>query len=303
MQDNIRLINAKISDYNIGGIKGRADLYHWFMTNYLYGDLLLESFYLSKRDICEFFEAKKIISGGDFSSYLLMHNQMKFFEELALYQNDFSLSFLQNLYQRIFFGLVESNHDLYVKNAKNIENLCMWLNKSCNIDTVKLALDFKYSFIMLRPFARYNKLFARLLFNLILIRKNYLPFYLMKKDFESYNMSLTALYEGDKVKYREIMLELYTKNLTEYLAIIEGRQQVKFSKKLLKIGEFACNVGETKATIRYWTKLGILDAEEVVASGYHYYSDEMFDVVNKIQKLKKQRYSLKQIKMKLGSYA
>lgn len=300
MFKKIAALNNNIAKYRKVSVKNNKMLYEWFLTNYLYGNLLLEGSSLAKSDVNQFVFTKKLSEGDFFNDYLLIFNQMRILENFEAYKEDFSLDYLLNIYNNCFYGIVELQDLDNLRYKRNLEDLCLWLNKSQNIDVVKLALDFKYAFISLKPFVKYNKLFARLLFNLILLNKNSLPFYLQRRDLSFYRNALTALCEGEKKRYREIMLDLYAKNLAEYLAIISGKKNIKYDKKLLKIGEFANNVGETKATIRYWTKMGILDVEEIVASGYQYYSDEMIDVVNKIQKLKKQRYSLNEIKRKLG---
>ena len=69
---------------------------------------------------------------------------------------------------------------------------------------------------------------------------------------------------------------------------------------LLKIGALAKQAGETVATIRFWTKEGLLQIAETTASNYALYSVEMIDQCKRVQNLKAERYTLAQIKEKFA---
>ncbi|MGB0992722.1 MAG: MerR family transcriptional regulator [Akkermansiaceae bacterium] len=57
---------------------------------------------------------------------------------------------------------------------------------------------------------------------------------------------------------------------------------------------------ETVATIRYWTKEGLLHITETTPSNYALYSPDMLAQIKKIQQLKGKRHTLKEIREILG---
>ncbi|MGI4752260.1 MAG: MerR family transcriptional regulator [Janthinobacterium lividum] len=65
------------------------------------------------------------------------------------------------------------------------------------------------------------------------------------------------------------------------------------------MGELASATGENVSTIRFWTKAGLLEVADITASNYQLYSMEAFEQCKKIQKLKKQRLTINEIKNKL----
>jgi MerR family Zn(II)-responsive transcriptional regulator of zntA len=68
----------------------------------------------------------------------------------------------------------------------------------------------------------------------------------------------------------------------------------------LKIGALAKQANETVATIRFWTKEGLLQITETTPSNYALYSIDMIDQCKQIQTLKAKRYTLAEIKERLA---
>ena len=54
-------------------------------------------------------------------------------------------------------------------------------------------------------------------------------------------------------------------------------------------------------TIRYWTKEGLLTVAELTASNYALYAPETLSRIKQIQELKKERFTLSEIKERLLS--
>lgn len=71
--------------------------------------------------------------------------------------------------------------------------------------------------------------------------------------------------------------------------------------ELLKIGQLAKAVDETVATIRYWTKEGLLSVTEITGSGYALYSSSAAILqVGKIRSLQQQqRLTIREIRAQL----
>ena len=71
---------------------------------------------------------------------------------------------------------------------------------------------------------------------------------------------------------------------------------------LLSIGQLARETGESNATIRYWTKEGLLQVADTTHSGYQLYHPDMIERVAQIRNYKGQRFTLSEIKGKLDSF-
>jgi len=57
--------------------------------------------------------------------------------------------------------------------------------------------------------------------------------------------------------------------------------------------------GETNATLRYWTKEGLLEVAETTGAGYHLYDPAMAERCREIRRLQGERYTLNEIRGKL----
>ena len=106
-----------------------------------------------------------------------------------------------------------------------------------------------------------------------------------------------------KDDYLKIISKAVRRSLDIYLKAIKGEEgsQVEESQTLVKIGAIAKSATETVPTIRYWTKEGLLKVAEFTKSNYALYDQHTtLATIEKIQQLKKQRYTLSEIKEKLG---
>jgi DNA-binding transcriptional MerR regulator len=63
----------------------------------------------------------------------------------------------------------------------------------------------------------------------------------------------------------------------------------------MKIGTRAEAAGESVATIRHWTRAGLLDVAEVTAAGYQLFAADTVERCKKIKRLKGERLTLKEI--------
>jgi DNA-binding transcriptional MerR regulator len=69
---------------------------------------------------------------------------------------------------------------------------------------------------------------------------------------------------------------------------------------LLKIGALAEAAGESVATIRHWTRAGLLEVAEVTASGYQLYAADMVERCAEIRRMRGERHTLKEIAGRLA---
>lgn len=179
-----------------------------------------------------------------------------------------------------------------------------WLKKPEKLHPIELAAEAHYRLVTIHPFVDGNGRTARLLMNLLLMLHGYPPAIIRKRDSLAYIASLEkAQLGGTKDDYLKIITKSVNRSLDIYLKAIKGEdeEQLPDEDKLLKIGELAKQSKETVATIRYWTKEGLLHVAETTASNYSLYSPDMLGQIEKIQHLKEKRHTIKEIRELLDS--
>lgn len=176
-----------------------------------------------------------------------------------------------------------------------------WLNNKPKLHAVELAAEAHYQLVTIHPFVDGNGRTARLLMNLILMMQGYPPAIIRKRDRLAYISALEkAQLGGSKDDYFKLISKAVDRSLDIYLKALKGETDTQSDEEaLLKIGELAQATGENNSTIRHWTKEGLLDVAEITNSGYQLYAADMVERIKKINKLKNQRYSLKEIKESL----
>jgi len=181
-----------------------------------------------------------------------------------------------------------------------------WLTSRHNLHPVEFAGEAHYRLVSIHPFVDGNGRTARLLMNLLLMMAGYPPAIIRKRDRLAYVGALEkAQLGGSKAPYEKIIARAAERSLDIYLKAARGESAVGDdldAGNLLKIGELAKAVGETVPTIRYWTKQGLLEVAEVTDSGYQLYAAEMAARCKQIKQLKGERFTLEEIKGKIGLY-
>ncbi len=185
-----------------------------------------------------------------------------------------------------------------------MEEFIQWLITTKDLHPVELAAEAHYRLVSIHPFIDGNGRTARLLMNLILISYGYPPAIISKRDRLIYISSLEKAQLGGSLDdYLKIIAKAVNRSLDIYLKAIKGEDLVPVDdhQKLFKIGAIAKQSDETVPTIRYWTKEGLLNIAELTASNYALYAPETLSRIQQIQKLKKQRFTLSEIKKRLLS--
>ncbi|WP_046215229.1 MerR family transcriptional regulator [Paenibacillus wulumuqiensis] len=72
--------------------------------------------------------------------------------------------------------------------------------------------------------------------------------------------------------------------------------------KLYRIGELAKLAGLSERTVDYYTKLGLIEPESRSLKNYRLYGFETLSRLERITKLKKDKYTLEEIKEKLNAW-
>lgn len=183
-----------------------------------------------------------------------------------------------------------------------MDDFHMWLTSEHDLHPIALAGEAHYRLVSIHPFVDGNGRTARLLMNLLLLMLGYPPAIILKRDRLAYISALEkAQLGGSKSDYEKIIVKAVDRSLDIYLQAAKGESaKVDLdTDKLLKIGELAKAAGETIATIRYWTKQGLLEVAEITDSGYQMYALDMVTRCAQIKKLKHKRLTLEEIKDKL----
>lgn len=177
-----------------------------------------------------------------------------------------------------------------------------WLRQPDELHPVELAAEAHYRLVTIHPFVDGNGRTARLLMNMILLMNGYPAAIIQKREWLKYIGSLEkAQLGGSKKEYLRLIAKAVERSLDIYLKALSGAPESDSEKsQLLKIGELAKRVGVANSTIRHWTKEGLLEVADVTEAGYQLYASDMIERIEEIHALKKERYTLHEIKAALN---
>jgi len=189
----------------------------------------------------------------------------------------------------------------------HMQEFIQWLKTQKKMHPVKVAADAHFKLVSIHPFTDGNGRTARLLMNLILLINGY-PIAVIRNEersdyLESVNLGQT---KNDLHLYYSLINGAEERSLDAYLNATEGKPVIPIlinkskKTKLLKIGDLAKATNQTKASIRFWTKEGLLKITNTTNSGYALYSPKMIEKVQEIKNLQnKKRFSIAEIKKQL----
>jgi len=195
-----------------------------------------------------------------------------------------------------------SGSNVILPNPMNVPDLmdefCRWLKRTNHLHPVEFAAEAHYRLVTIHPFSDGNGRTARLLMNLILLLHGFPPALIRKRERLPYINSLAkAQTGGSKDDYLKIISNAANRSLEIYLKANQNETSAEPNDDdLLKIGQLADAVNETVRTIRYWTSEGLLQVADKTASNYALYDPKCVDRIARIQGLKKERYTLREIR-------
>ncbi len=188
------------------------------------------------------------------------------------------------------------------KVLKLMSDFTKWLTGKHNLHPVAFAGEAHYRLVTIHPFVDGNGRTARLLMNLLLMVYGYPPAIIRKRDRLAYISALEKAQLGGSIEdYEKIIALAVDRSLNIYLKAAHGETASMDvdTDDLFKIGELASAVGESVSTIRHWTREGLLDVAEITESGYHLYTRDSITRCNRIKKLKGERLTLEEIRVKI----
>ena len=208
-------------------------------------------------------------------------------------------------YRRTEVFIRGSNAEFPMPNAipYAMKEFIRWLEEQQEEHPVKIAADAHFKFVSIHPFIDGNGRTTRLLMNLILLLNGYPMAIIRNEDRIAYlNSFETERNQHDLNPFYELIFAAVDKSLDIYLNVAEGKKHSlkgfnSTSRNLLKIGELAKITGETIHTLRYWTKMGLLEIADVTPGGYQLYSPDASQKVKRIRKLQQEkRLTIEEIK-------
>jgi Fic family protein len=178
-----------------------------------------------------------------------------------------------------------------------------WLVSAPDLHPVAFAGEAHYRLVTIHPFTDGNGRTARLLMNLLLMMHGYPPAIIRKRDRLAYINALeTAQLGGAKHAYEMLILKAAGRSLDIFLSAARGESALGDldGGGLMKIGELAEAAGESVATIRHWTKAGLLEVAEVTAAGYQLFAADMVERCAEIRRMQGERLTLWEIAERLA---
>lgn len=174
-----------------------------------------------------------------------------------------------------------------------------------DVHPVEFAAEAHYELVTIHPFVDGNGRTARLLMNLILMQNGYPPALIRKRDRLRYLQSLEKVQlGGSKDDYYKLIAAGVERSFDIYLKAVadisETETTTASTTSLLRIGQLGRATGESNATLRFWTKEGLLQVADTTEANYQLYAPEMVERVARIRNLQSQRFTLREIKAKLA---
>jgi Fic family protein len=223
-----------------------------------------------------------------------------------------------------------SGSTVILPNARKIPELmrefAAWLKSSMKLHPAEQAAEAHYRLVTIHPFVDGNGRTARLLMNLMLMQGGFPPAFIRTRERVAYlsglekaqlagssfldpahsklapRLGASAQRGGSKDDYEKLMATTIDRSLDIYLNAAKGKTPFKENQTdshLLRIGVLAQKTGESVATLRHWTKEGLLSPADHTEKGYTLYEADAVEKVKRIRGKQSQRLSLREIKRDL----
>ncbi len=291
------------------------NLQEWFKIELTYTSNAIEGNTLSRAETALVVEKDLTIGGKTLNEHLEAINHAAAFELVmdlvTKAKTDLTENTILDLHRLILQKIDDNNAGRYrsvlvriagssvimpnpLKVPQLMAEFIIWLNKQRidEMNLVTLAAEAHLKLVSIHPFVDSNGRTARLLMNLILMQAGHPPVIILKEERERYIDAIekTQL-GGSRADYLNLIYTAVERSCDIYLSALENREQEKTlsQKELLKIGELAKLTNESVATIRHWTKAGLIEVKAYSEGGYQLYEQKQVKTIEQIRQLQNQK--------------
>lgn len=298
------------------------NLEKWFLVELTYTSNAIEGNTLTRKETAVVVEKGLTVSGKSLVEHLEATNHAKALQRIIRLvesqTHELSERILLDIHHTILHGIDDNNAGHYraipvrisgseviLPNPRKVPDLMTaFMQDICmnqDMHPVERAAEAHYRLVTIHPFVDGNGRTARLLMNLILMQQGFPPALIRKRDRLRYISSLEkAQLGGSKESYLKIIAEAVNRSMDIYLKAVTGNSEETeapaSTPSLLQIGQLAKATEESNATLRFWTKEGLLQIADTTDANYQLYAPDMIDTVKRIRALQKKRFTLKEIK-------
>ena len=301
------------------------NLEQWFIVELTYTSNAIEGNTLTRKETAIVVEKGLTVSGKSLVEHLEATNHARALKKMVSLAGSKTQRLTENeildIHETVLRGIDDENAGRYravrgrisgsrvvLPNPIKVPDLMAqfigMIKGAKSMHPVELAAEAHYQLVTIHPFADGNGRTARLLMNLILMQNGYPPALIRKRDRLRYINSLEqAQLGGSKADYYKIIADAVNRSFDIYFQALSDEDEdpvVNSEEKLLRIGQLAKLTGETNATLRFWTKEGLLEIAATTDAGYQLYGMKMVGRVKEIRSLQGERYTLREIRVKIG---
>lgn len=302
------------------------NLEEWFLVELTYTSNALEGNTLTRKETAAVVEKGLTIGGKSLVEHLEATNHAKALNEIMALAGSKTYDLRENdilsIHNTILRGIDDENAGHYrsipvrisgsqvilpnpARVSDHMKTFIADITQKSDLHPVELAAEAHYQLVTIHPFVDGNGRTARLLMNLILIQNGYPPALIRTRDRMKYISALEKAQLGGSISdYHKVIFDAANRSLDIYLNAVTGKDEKQVperpEKELFRIGQLAKQTGESNATIRYWTKEGLLQIADKTKAGYQLYDPLMAERIKTIRDLQSQRYTLAEIKEKIS---
>lgn len=276
----------------------------WLLTELAYTSNAIEGNTLTRRETAMAIEQDITSSSKPLTDYIEAKNHSDAFNivwDLSKKKTKITENDILKIHKNILKGIHDTEKGKYrnvrvrisgssvvlpnpLKVSKLMKEFLGWLNTS-KLTIPEKAIEAHLRLVSIHPFIDGNGRVGRLLMNLILLKNNYYPVIIRKRDRKRYIDSIEkAQLTNNKESYESFMMTALNRSLETYIDMLDIKKEDIETKKLLKISEFADAVGVPISTIRYYLRVEKLKPATKDDNDYMLFSKEQVKEFKKISK-------------------
>jgi Fic family protein len=300
------------------------NLEDWFRVELTYTSNAIEGSTLTRQETAVILEKGITVGGRSLKEHLEASNHAKALDWLKEWAADAKRPVgereILTLHEMILKGIDDTNAGRYrsvpvrisgssvvLPNPRKVPELMkefvLELKPVKNVHPAALAARAHYRLVSIHPFIDGNGRTARLLMNLLLMQRGFPPAFIRTGERLAYINSLEKAQLGGSLEdFEKLMFKIIDRSLDIYLNAARGKTPAKEAQPtsgILRIGALSKKTGESVATLRHWTKEGLLMPAGHTESGYTLYLAEAVEKTKHIRVLQAKRLSLQEIRREL----